>query len=78
MAAAAGAYACGGHLFVGGQATPGRVASPIGFRPPMLYVFAYSWLRLLLDLVDVRLRVRDPEGSCFFSGTSFESYAVWN
>src|SRR5229473_5895502 len=27
----------------------------------MLFAFAYSVLRLLLDLVDVRLRVRDPE-----------------
>jgi hypothetical protein len=42
----------------------------------MLFALAYSWLRLLLDLVDVRLRVDDPEASCFFSGTSFELYAV--
>jgi putative transposase len=27
----------------------------------MLFALAYSWLRLLLDLVDVRLRVHDPE-----------------
>src|SRR6266705_5696036 len=27
----------------------------------MLLAFVYSWLRLLLDLIDVRLRVRDPE-----------------
>ena len=27
----------------------------------MLVAFAYSILRLLLDVVDVRLRVRDPE-----------------
>src|SRR5450756_477638 len=27
----------------------------------MLFALAYSWLRLLLDLVDVRLRVDDPE-----------------
>jgi len=27
----------------------------------MLFAFAYSVLRLLLDLVDVRLRLRDPE-----------------
>ena len=27
----------------------------------MLFAFAYSILRLLLDLVDVRLRVSDPE-----------------
>ncbi len=27
----------------------------------MLFAFAYSVLRLLLDLADVRLRVRDPE-----------------
>src|SRR5437773_12024152 len=27
----------------------------------MLFAFAYSVLRLLLDLVDVRLRVHDPE-----------------
>src|SRR5260370_29629078 len=27
----------------------------------MLLALAYSWLRLLLDLVDVRLRVHDPE-----------------
>src|SRR5260370_14382352 len=53
--------ACRGHLFVGGQAPPSRVASPIGFRPPMLFAFVYSWLRLFLDLVDVRLRVHDPE-----------------
>jgi putative transposase len=28
----------------------------------MLFAFVYSVLRLLLDVVDVRLRVRDPEG----------------
>src|SRR2546427_11464579 len=33
----------------------------MGFRPPMLFALVYSWLRLLLDLVDVRLRVHDPE-----------------
>ncbi len=27
----------------------------------MLFAFVYSWLRLFLDLVDVRLRVHDPE-----------------
>src|SRR5450759_5811595 len=27
----------------------------------MLFALAYSWLRLFLDLVDVRLRVHDPE-----------------
>ena len=27
----------------------------------MLFAFAYSVLRLLLDLVEVRLRLRDPE-----------------
>src|SRR6266516_3887245 len=27
----------------------------------MLFAFVYSWLRLLLDLLDVRLRVHDPE-----------------
>src|SRR5216684_4386201 len=27
----------------------------------MLLALVYSWLRLLLDLVDVRVRVRDPE-----------------
>src|ERR1700694_2078283 len=27
----------------------------------MLFALVYSWLRLLLDLADVRLRVRDPE-----------------
>src|SRR5437899_10640620 len=27
----------------------------------MLLALVYSWLRLLLDLVDVRLRVHDPE-----------------
>ena len=27
----------------------------------MLFALAYSWLRLLLDRVDVRLRVHDPE-----------------
>ena len=27
----------------------------------MLFAFAYSVLRLLLDIIDVRLRVRDPE-----------------
>src|SRR5487761_1716302 len=27
----------------------------------MLFAVAYSWLRLLLDLLDVRLRVHDPE-----------------
>jgi hypothetical protein len=27
----------------------------------MLFALLYSCLRLLLDLVDVRLRVRDPE-----------------
>ena len=27
----------------------------------MLFALVYSWLRLLLDLVDVRLRVHDPE-----------------
>ncbi len=27
----------------------------------MLFAVLYSWLRLLLDLVDVRLRVHDPE-----------------
>ncbi len=27
----------------------------------MLFAFAYSLLRLLLDLVDVRLQLRDPE-----------------
>jgi hypothetical protein len=27
----------------------------------MLFAFAYSVLRLLLDIFDVRLRVRDPE-----------------
>jgi hypothetical protein len=27
----------------------------------MLFALAYSWLRLLLDLADVRLRVHDPE-----------------
>ena len=27
----------------------------------MLFAFLYSCLRLLLDVVDVRLRVRDPE-----------------
>jgi putative transposase len=27
----------------------------------MLFALAYAWLRLLLDLVDVRLRGRDPE-----------------
>src|SRR5713226_6072317 len=40
-----------------------RVGSPdrLGFRPPMLIALVYSLLRLLLDLVDVRLRVHDPE-----------------
>jgi len=43
----------------------------------MLFAFVYSWLRLFLDLVDVRLRVHDPEAELLlFSGTSFESYAV--
>ncbi len=27
----------------------------------MLFAVVYAWLRLLLDLVDVRLRVNDPE-----------------
>ena len=27
----------------------------------MLFALVYSWLRLLLDLVDVRLRIHDPE-----------------
>ncbi len=27
----------------------------------MLFALAYSWLRLLLDLADVRLRVHNPE-----------------
>ena len=27
----------------------------------MLFAFVYSVLRLLLDLIDVRLRVRDPQ-----------------
>ncbi len=27
----------------------------------MLLAFLYSWLRLLLDVADVRLRVGDPE-----------------
>ena len=27
----------------------------------MLFAFVYSWLRLFLDLVDVRFRVHDPE-----------------
>ena len=27
----------------------------------MLFAFVYSLLRLLLDVADVRLRVRDPE-----------------
>src|SRR5207245_457657 len=27
----------------------------------MLFAFLYSWLRLFFDLVDVRLRVREPE-----------------
>src|SRR5487761_978185 len=31
------------------------------WRPPMVFAFLYSWLRLLLDLVDVRLRVHNPE-----------------
>src|SRR5487761_1815999 len=40
-----------------------RVGSPdrLGFRPPMLFALVYSLLRLLLDLVDVRLRVHEPE-----------------
>jgi hypothetical protein len=37
----------------------------------MLLALLYSCLRLLPDLVDVRLRVRDPEADCFCSGTSF-------
>ena len=27
----------------------------------MLFALVYAWLRLLLDLVDVRLRIHDPE-----------------
>ena len=42
----------------------------------MLFALAYSWLRLLLDLVDVRLRVNDPKRNGFSSGTSFASCAV--
>jgi len=52
---------CGDHIFIRGQATRSRVACPIGFRPPMIVALAYLLLRLLLDLVDVRLRVHDPE-----------------
>jgi hypothetical protein len=33
----------------------------------MLLALLYSCLRLLLDLVDVRLRVRDPEAEFFCS-----------
>jgi len=27
----------------------------------MLFALVYTWLRMLLDLLDVRLRVHDPE-----------------
>ena len=27
----------------------------------MLFALVYAWLRLLLDLVDIRLRIHDPE-----------------
>jgi len=52
---------CGGHIFIGGQATRSSDALPIGFRPRMLFALVYTWLRMLLDLLDVRLRVHDPE-----------------
>jgi hypothetical protein len=38
----------------------------------MLFALVYSWLRLLLDLADVRLRVHDPEAELLLSATSFE------
>jgi putative transposase len=56
-----GPAGCGDHIFIGGQATRSSVACPLGFRPPMFLALVYSWLGLFLDLVDVRLRVHDPE-----------------
>ncbi len=66
-----GEHACGGHIFIGGQcgahifvsglATRSRLGLRLGSRSRCLFALLYSCLRLLLDLVDVRLRVRDPE-----------------
>jgi hypothetical protein len=42
----------------------------------MLFALVYSMRRLLQDLVDVRLRVRDPEAERFCSGTDFGSCAA--
>jgi len=42
----------------------------------MLFAFVYSLLRLLLDVADVRLRVRDPEAELLLLRHNCESFAV--
>jgi len=49
---------------------PGAAVASRYDRHRMLFAFAYSVLRLLLDIFDVRLRVRDPEAELLLLRTS--------
>ena len=49
-------YSSAGRLLAGRHLTD-RI------RPRMLFAVVYAWLRLILDLADVRLRLHNPEGT---------------